>query len=235
MNILKKLIAILCLFCVFSLNVSAFNIKDITATEDFIVYSENPSSVANILKTDETELSKTVKENNILYLAVNEDNTKQIQLKYKETDFSHTISNLNNLSDDSINTLLPQIIGMDNVKCESVYKNEQKYIKINLKSKKNKNEYILTQFITVIEKKMYILSFYTSVNESTDYIDNIFSVDVNKNISTKKPNTRLIKGAVICATVIFSLVCIILIVTIIKDLIHRKDATEEKSDEKSIE
>lgn len=228
---MKKLIAIIFLVCAFTISVSAFNISNITPSDEFIVYSENQTDVANILKTTETELAKTVTENSILYLAVNSNNTKQIQLKCKETDFSHSISNLNNLSDDSINTLLPQIAGLDNVKGETVYKGEQKFIKLNLQSQKNDNEYILTQFITVIEKKMYILSFYTDVNESTEYIDKAFSVTEHKENLKNDKDYSLLKTAVICATIIFGLVCVILIFTIIKDLIHRKDEQEEETDE----
>ena len=123
---------------------------------------------------------------------------------------------------ESINSLLTEITGIENIKGEIVYKDNQKFVKLNLKSNRGENEYILTQFLTVTNKTMYTLSFYTAIDEDIDYIENTFSVSKEKiNINLNKDYSS-IKIIVICATVIFAAACLILLYTIIRDLIVSK-------------
>lgn len=218
---MKKLIVTLCLLCVFSFTASAFNITDLTPSNEFIVHSDNSADVAKILETSESALAEKVADNGIIFLAVNEKNTKQIQMTCNETDFSNKVSNLSNLSNDSINTLLPDITGLENVKGEVVYKDTQKYVKINLRN--DNDQYILTQFFTVMDKKMYVLSFYTSASENTDYIEKTFStasyVETETETDSKLDIVRII---IICGTFIFGSICAVLIFTVIKDIFIKK-------------
>ena len=228
MKILKKIISALFLICALTIILCAFNLSGITPDDSFILYSNSPDKVCEILKVDKSELKKTVENSNILYLAVDQNNTKQIQLTYKETDFSHSISNLNNISDASINSLLPEITGMENIKGEFVYKDGQKFVKINLRSKNGENEYILTQFLTVTDKKLYTLSFYTATNVDTDYIETTFLLSNEKLKINPNKNYSIIKTAIICATVIFSIAFLILLYTILRDFVMRiKEKQEE--------
>lgn len=225
-TVLKKIITFLCIAFVLTVSVSAnlvspFDLSQLTPSDDFIIYNEKPQEVAEILKTDTENLDNTVKEKNILYLAVNQDNTKQIQLTSNENDFSNSVINLSNFTNDSINSLLPDITGLNNVKGEIVFKDTQKFVKINLRNDEGK--YVLTQYFTVMDKKIYTLSFYTSLSVDTDYIETTFVTTKNKAEETKPDNNlTLTRFFLICGTLIFGCVCVILIFTIVKDLIPNK-------------
>lgn len=225
-TILKRIITFLCLTWLFTISVCAnlvspFDIAQLTPSVDFSIYSEKPEKVAEILEIDKKSLDNTVKEKNILYLAVNQDNTKQIQLTSNENDFSNSVTNLSNLTNDSINSLLPDITGLNNVKGEIVFKDTQKFVKINLRN--NEDKYVLTQYFTVADNKIYTLSFYTSLNSDTDYIETTFVTTKNENQEIKPNNNlSLLRVFVICGTLIFGCACIILIFTITKGLIPNK-------------
>ena len=207
MILLKKIIAIVCLFLVLSLNVSAFSTNLIKTTDDFVVFSDKPQEVSKIFNIEIKELEKDIAEHNIKFLAVSKDKSKQIQLTETETEFSESITNLSNLSNDSINALLPDITGIENISGEILYKNEQKYVKVNLKNNFG-NEYILTQFFTIENQKIYTLSFYTNEGTDIDYIDKIFSTttNINNNLDIFE-STKMVKNIriiIILITVILS-------------------------------
>lgn len=218
---MKKLILAICLLLLFAVNVTALTVDQITPDEDFIIYSAAPQEVAKALDTNITDLETRVKEQNILFLAVNGENTKQIQLTCNETQFSQTVGNLSNLSDSSIKNLLPDITGIQNIKGNIVLKNNQKYVNINLKTEEQ--GYTLTQYFTVDDNKLYTLSFYTNENESTDYIETAFttSTKLDEDIKLKKAPTAF-RIAVICGTIIFGIAFFIILFNIIRDLIKKR-------------
>lgn len=218
---MKKIRYFLLTFIILSLltlNANALSVDQITPSNEFLVYSAEPQEVADALNTDLSDLEDKIKTQGILFLATDEDNTRQIQLTSEQNDFSRTVSNLSNLSDSSIRSLLPDITGLENIKGKIVLHGEQKYVRIDLKSE----EYILTQFFTVENKKLYTLSFYTDVDTSTDYIKSTFSVKskVSDNITLKEIPYGL-KTAVIIGFSLFATAFLIILFTIIKDLLKK--------------
>lgn len=218
---LKKIILAICLVFLLGFSVTALEIDKITPDEDFIVYSKNPGKVAEVLSCDPESLANKITDQNIKFLAVNEDGSKQIQGTETETDFASSVKNLSNLSDSSIKTLLPDITGLPNITGKIVSKDGQKYVKINLK---NENEdYILTQFFTVQDSKLCTVSFYTKSGVSTEYIDNTFKTEgsISDNIEIPKTPTAF-KVIVVIGTVIFGLACLVLIYSIARDIINSR-------------
>lgn len=218
---MKKIRYFLLTFIILSLltlNANALSVDQITPSNEFLVYSAEPQEVADALNTELSDLEDKIKTQGILFLATDEDNTRQIQLTSEQNDFSKTVSNLSNLSDSSIRSLLPDITGLENIKGKIVLHGEQKYVRIDLKSE----EYILTQFFTVENKKLYTLSFYTDVDTSTDYIKSTFSVKskVSDNITLKEIPYGL-KTAVIIGFSLFATAFLIILFTIIKDLLKK--------------
>ena len=218
---LKKIILAICLMFLLGFSVTALEIDKITPDEDFIIYSSAPEKVAEVLGTDPESLANKVAEQNIKFLAVTKDCSKQIQAVETETDFSSSVKDLSNLSDSSIKTLLPDITGIPNIKGKIISKDGQKYVEINLK---NENEdYILTQFFTIEDGKLYTVSFYTKSGVSTDYIKNAFKTEEIESNDINVPKTpTLFKVIVIIGTVIFGLACLVLLYSIIKDIVKPK-------------
>lgn len=202
---------------IFVFNAEATEKFNVTTPEGFYVYSEQPSKVADILKKPEDELSSYVADNFINYLGVNEDNSKQIKISSYTTDFSNSIVNLSYLKDDNINSIIPEISGLQGVRGDIVTKDGQKFILLNLKSD---NGYILTQYITVANKKTVILSFNTDINTDTDYTKTVFEDFICDDFVSQKTAEKTDAKAyiILAAAIIFGILTIIIIISLIKEI-----------------
>lgn len=220
-GLFKRLICIAAAIAVSALSVFAdgAGIK-INAGKEFTVLSsgENEKELASILGITENELIGYCRENSIEYLAVNRDNTKQIRLSVNQTEFSSAVINFSNLSDENIAAVVPDIVGVSNVKCETADKNGQKFAKVRLSSSDSGGDYTVSQYITAANKKLFILSVCTAADKDADYADEIFegfdSGDFNHTKSTKNGYNGIIVGAI----VILVVVCAFVTVTLIKDI-----------------
>ena len=218
MKKIKISLLVLVLSLIFSFSISALKTDHLTPTEDFFIYSASPQKVAEIVKMTQEDLKTDVESKNIIFLAVDAENTRQIQLTETENKFSTTVSNLSNLSDSSIRSLAADITGVENIKGKVVLHGEQKYVRIELKSK----EYVLTQFFTVENKKLYTLSFYTNLEVSTDYIKDTFSYKQKTADSiTVKEIPKNLKTLTIIGFSIFGILFFVILYSIIKDYFKR--------------
>lgn len=220
-GLFKRLICIAAAIAVSALSVFAdgTGIK-INAGKEFTVLSsgENEKELASILGITENELIGYCRENSIEYLAINRDNTKQIRLSVNQTEFSSAVINFSNLSDENIAAVVPDIVGVSNVKCETADKNGQKFAKVRLSSSDSGGDYTVSQYITAANKKLFILSVCTAADKDADYADEIFegfdSGDFNHTKSTKNGYNGIIVGAI----VILVVVCAFVTVTLIRDI-----------------
>ncbi len=214
MKKIKISLLVLVLSLIFSFSISALKTDQLTPNEDFYIYSASPQKVAEILEMTKEGLKSDIESKGIIFLAVDKENSRQIQLTETENTFSTAVSNLSNLSDSSIRSLLPDITGIENIKGKIVLHGEQKYVRIELKSK----EYILTQFFTVENKKLYTLSFYTNTDTSTEYIKNTFSYRQKTADSiTLKEIPANLKTFTIIGFSVFAVMFLVILFTIIKD------------------
>ena len=220
MKKIKISLLVLVLSLIFSFSISALKTDQLTPNEDFYIYSAAPDKVAEIVKMSKEDLKTDVESKNIIFLAVDTENTRQIQLTETENKFSTTVSNLSNLSDSSIRSLAADITGVENIKGKIVLHGEQKYVRIELKSK----EYVLTQFFTVENKKLYTLSFYTNLGASTDYIKDTFSYKQKTADSiTVKEIPKNLKTLTIIGFSIFGILFFVILYSIIKDYFKKEE------------
>ena len=112
------------------LSAAVFAAEDITlnAGKDLLVYTAGGDNgkIAAALNIDSEELSSYISENNVEYFAVNKENTVQIKLTVNITEFSSSVSNLSNLSDGNIESLLPEITGIDEICKNSTFLKRQR-------------------------------------------------------------------------------------------------------------
>lgn len=232
---MKKLfLTILIIGLIIPFNVSARYepiILNLEPYGDFYTYDEQREKVAKVLgMKDEYELKDYCYKNGVIYLAVNEDNTKQIKVTVGHTDFSNSVINISGLSNDSINALIPDIIGIDNIKGEIIDKDGQKFVKTQVRTEDNGGEYILTQYFTVADRNNIVLSFYTEVSLDTDYIEKTFETFLSPYfIGVIENRTDRIGVIILVATIIFGVACVVIIFTIIKDI--RKDKKTPDTEE----
>ena len=191
---------------------------------EFVVYEQDEKKVSEIIGMTEEGLEEYCRENNVEYLAVNNNNSKQIRLTVTKKDFSENIVNINNLSNEKIESLIPEITGFNDAKGKIIEENGQKFIKVELKSSDSGGEYILTQYITVTNKKSYTLSFYTFADADTDYIEKNFESYADSEIFEDEKNYIPI---VIIAFFLFLCVGVFVAFTIIRDIKKERNENNE--------
>ncbi len=202
---LKKIVCAVCLIiCILSLNVSA--------KEDFFVYGKDDFKVSKILELTENELKEYCQSNNITYLAVTEDNKKQIRKTEKTDDFSKKIIDLSTLQDNEISQLTNDLSGFEDAVGQIINFKNCKFLKTEHKTADSGGEYVITQYITVKNSKRYVLTFFTDTDESRDYIPAVFEAQFTE---------YNYQPFIIIGTVLFSVIAIAVIFLIIKDLRKR--------------
>lgn len=228
-NLIKRIIAIVfILLFILGFNASAKTVAtpNVEPFGDFTSYQENNEKVSDILGIEDSKIKEYCNTNNVIYLAVNKDNTKQIRLTASVTDFSNSIINISNLTNEKIKSIISEITGLEKVKGNIIEKNGQKFIRIDVKTNDSGGEYILTQYITVANKTRYILSFYTNPKADIEYIEKTFESYSSSGIfnnSEEKINTIYI--VVIIAFILFLGISVFICYTIIRDI--KKDKSKE--------
>lgn len=226
---LKKIICAAASLLLLSVTVLASSAKaEISVGKEFEVYQkgENAEKAAEIVGLDKDRLEGYCTENGIIYFAVNSDNTKQIRISVGVSEFSESVINLSNLSDDKITALMTDITGSRKIRGDIVEREGQKFVKTQISTSDSGGEYTVIQYITVAAKKDYVLSFYTADSEDTDYTETLFktykSDDFNSNKSENNSYGYIILGAVI----LLCLVSAYIIFTLIRDIKNERSETE---------
>lgn len=216
-----SIIACFILLCSFVVNAKAQVEVNITPPEDFYILGEDNADIADALGIDEAEL-KDIED---AFFAVDKDNKRQIRLTVEADSLAKKTVNISALSDKELKTLIPQITGIEDAKGEIIEKDGQKFIKTQLKTKDSGGEYVITQFFTVAGAKSYVLSFYTDIETDRKYIDKTFmtleSDDFISNESQKKSD--MLFYGVAAAAIIFFGVCVVVTVTVVRDIKKEKE------------
>lgn len=150
---IKRLSALAFAVLTLSLALSAAEITE-NPGKEFLVYGDKQSNekIAEILEETADSLDNYCYNNGIIYLALNEQNTKQIRLYENSTAFSESVGELTSLSDDKITALAPEIAG-DGFHTETVAQNGIKFIKATALSEDSGGKFTLIQYITVTSKR----------------------------------------------------------------------------------
>ena len=237
-DILFKRFLLLCVILCIALGstVYASQFFQIKVSDEFLVLGKDDEKLANALGISKAEIKEYCGEN-MLYLAVNKENSKQIRLTVAQNDFTNSVINISNFSNDKISKLVPQITGIDGVRGEIVEKNGQKFIKTEMRSNDSGGEFILTEYITVADKRSFVLSFYTDIGVNRDYIEKTFenyNCDYFYNQSTTEEGTKKLDvlGLIVPAlTIVFGVVAAVVSVSVIYELRKRKIAEVETESE----
>lgn len=198
----------------------------ITAPKGFYSYKSGQSaeSTAEILGMTADKLENYCTENGIVFIAVNKDNTKQIKVFVTESEFSSSVGNLTNLSDDKITALIPDITGTRGG--EIIVKDGQKFIKTVETLSDSGGEYSVISYVTVAAKKDYVLSFYTVSGTDTDYTGEVFDSFSSEDFYKYADEKSKFGFVIIAAIVLLVLGSAYIIFTLVRDIKNdRKDNT----------
>ena len=167
------LLAVVVLFPISAAANASVDMKDIDET--FYVFSNasDREKVSKITGEETEDLKEYCSSNGIIYLAVNEDNSKQIRISRTKSNFSEKLGNISFLTDGEIEDVFAE-----DIKASSKYKltekNSQKFIVFENRYSDSGGKYTLTSFVTVANENLYTLSFYTSENSDTEYMEKVF-------------------------------------------------------------
>ena len=224
---IKRLSALVFAVLTLSLTLSAAEITE-NPGKEFLVYGDKQSNekIAEILGETTDTLDNYCYNNGIIYLAINEKNTKQIRLYENSTAFSESVGELTSLSDDKIAALAPEIAG-DGFHTETVAQNGIKFIKATALSEDSGGKFTLIQYITVTSKKDY-----TASGENTDYAEKVFSTLSFGEGAAKKTEKKPYGYIFMALTAVFVLFGAYIVYTLIRDIrADRAEAAEEKKDD----
>ena len=230
---IKRLSALAFAVLTLSLTLSAAEITE-NPGKEFLVYGDKQSNekIAEILEETTDTLDNYCYNNGIIYLAINEKNTKQIRLYENSTAFSESVGELTSLTDDKIAALAPEIVG-EGFHTETVtQKSGRKFIKATALSQDSGGKFTLIQYITVTSKKEYTLSFYTASDENTDYAEKVFSTLSFGEGAAKKTEKKPYGYIFMALTAVFVLFGAYIVYTLIRDIrADRAETAEEKKDD----
>ena len=221
---IKRILSVIaCFILIFSITVNAETQAEVSIQppEDFYILGEDNTAIAKTLGVSESEL-QDIDDN---FFAVDKTNKRQIRLTVSADSLAVETKNISHLSNRDLMSLAPQITGVGGAKGEVVEKDGQKFIKIQLRTTDEGGEYVLTQFFTVAGSKSYLLSFWTDIQTDREYITEVFETfDSNDFISKNdEKNSNFIFYLVAAGTVVFFAACIIVGVTVVRDLKKEKE------------
>jgi hypothetical protein len=207
--VIKKII---CLICALLLCCSV----TVLADSEFLVYGEDDIDIfCQAFDMDAGEIKYYLSQNNITYLAINGDNTKQIKRNEITDAFSQKVVDFSVLEDSEILNLANQISGFENSKGQVVTVGDIKLLKTEVKTKDSGGEYVLTQFVTVKGGKKITLSFFTAGDGDRAYIETVLKEQFPK----EKDFTPFLIGG----TVALSIAILVVIVLIILEFRKKED------------
>ena len=213
------LLAVVVLFPISAAANASVDMKDIDET--FYVFSNasDREKVSKITGEETEDLKEYCSSNGIIYLAVNEDNSKQIRISRTKSNFSEKLGNISFLTDGEIGDVFAE-----DIKASSKYKltekNSQKFIVFENRYSDSGGKYTLTSFVTVANENLYTLSFYTSENSDTEYMEKVF--DGYECDSFLNHNSNSNNGyTLIIVTVLLALLALWIIYTLVRDLISK--------------
>lgn len=232
---IKKIICAVCAILLFAVTVFAESgeIK-ITAPEGFYSYESggNADKTAKILGMTDTELESYCAENGIKFIAVNNDNSKQIRLAVAESSFSASIGNLTNLSEDKITALIPDITGAN--RGEIIDKEGQSFIKTAESASDSGGGFTVIGYYTVAAKKEYVLSFYTSSGTDTDYADEVFKSFYAKDFYMQKNEKSPFRYVIFAAIVLLAAGSVYIIFTLVRDIKNDRKIQAENEEKQPL-
>lgn len=232
---IKKIICAVCAVLLFT--VSAFaqsgGIK-ITAPEGFYSYESggNADKTAKILGMTDTELESYCAENGIKYIAVNEDNSKQIRLAVVDSSFSASIGNLTNLTEDKITALIPDITGAK--RGEIIDKDGQSFIKTAESASDSGGGFTVISYFTVAAKKDYVLSFYTSSGTDTKYAEEVFKSYWSEDFYMQKSEKSPFRYVIFAAIVLLAAGSVYIIFTLVRDIKNDRNEQAENDEQQTL-
>ncbi len=215
---IKTLLIFVVLTMILSVNVSAAQKTkefDIKVPENFtdVYYGNDVTEVAEILGIGNDELTKTLKDNNIIYFAVSPDKSTQVRVCCVEDDFGKKVGDMQNLSLQETQNFSESLAVGNNADFKTVNSNGRNYIRSCEVLKDSGGEYTVTQYITVLNGESYYLTCYNGGSKTSKEVREIFE---SFSIGNTYKNLAITRYVVAGSIILFMLISVAMAVGIFK-------------------
>ncbi len=167
----RYICAFFALLLLLSVSVSAVTIEEYALTlpqiEGYAVLTADSigenGEMLEKLGHSQTSMKQYMSDNSLILFAMNTDNTRQIQVFCKETEFSLRVGDMSHLSDDDALSLVNRFVKVKTVSDLSlVIAGDTKYYEIVSSGTDSGGAFKNIQYVTVRGGKLYTFSFYES-------------------------------------------------------------------------
>lgn len=169
--------------------------------------TEDADELAEALGVDTKEIKSYFKEDKLILMAVNGDNSVQIKLSRFENSYSKAIQSFSS-SDENIIKDYASSAGIYNYKIVS--NNETKFIFVETQVSDTYGGYVSSRYITVKNGEFYVLSCFSKGKEQDKRISEVFkSLDIKTDTASLPVwQTVLIAGSIALFTAVIAAVAV---------------------------
>lgn len=225
---LKRFVCALFVFLmIFSANTGVFAAKpecSLSLPKEFTVkaQSDELEPLADIFGIKPASLQKYYKDNNVLYLAANEENTCQVTLTAVKNEFSEGAVSFSRLSDTELEAVASDLAGESFENCGIVKsKDGNRFIKLKRTMSDSGGEYTVTEFITVCSYKLFTMSVSVSNGSGLEKMPNtaLEGLEIADYARPQSSSKGFIFTALAAIGIaIFATVAVYFTVTVIRDI-----------------
>lgn len=169
--VLALLIILLLPFAVAALGVGGVSM-DIDETEYAVLTKDTLKSKTELVESlgyTTESITKYFKDNNLLLFAANADNSRQVQIKSTETEFTRQLGDLDTLDNEQIIEIAKKILPSSVNENYIVIKSGDMYLlEFTLLSSDGQGKFCNRQYVTIRGGKLYSVSFFENGEQLSD-------------------------------------------------------------------
>jgi len=235
---LKRIVTVIFLCLILSLNVCAFRSKEANFSCDtpsgFIelntdnIDDEENEMFLNLLSHSEESFKKYFKDNNIQYFAMKADNSAQIMVRTARTDFTEVLEDMSTVKDEELKMIASSLLPK-NAHSAKVQTNGTTYLQTISSGKDSGGEFSAVTYITVKNGLLYTVVFnYPKSAITQEILDESFNHMINFKITDNTPNLYwsfediLITVLIILAVIAILIFVVLIIISFVNDIIKKR-------------
>ncbi len=201
---------------------------NISVPNDFtVVYKgDNVDTLANQLNIDKSALTEYFTKKGTIYFAASTDGKTQVRISCFNDNFSSEVGDISRLDQTGINEFLSAV--GDDKDANIVENNDRKFVVIKSRLKDSGGTYTVTQYVTIANNKTYYLSCYNDGEDISKQIEDVFKSFSITLPDIDVPDFATQKLIVYIGIALFSVIAIVMIISILKSKLNEKGENYEQ-------
>ncbi len=220
---------IVILLALFSLSVNAVGYEYSITPNDTFCYAkrgDDLTQIAEKLNMTTDELNAYFNQNELIYLAVSDDNKSQIKLSVYQDGFSSVVNDISQLSDADLAEFANSFDENGN---NIVTNNGRKFVLVKHTRADSGGTYTVTQYITICNNKTFYFAGYNDGEDTSKEITAAFESFKLSEIKTEPKSNNIYPIIINVGVVVFGIIAIVMIIGIIKLKVKaQKESNEDE-------